>query len=219
MADVIAFDQARRDQAVRASRPAPPSTLGEIDDFAPDMDGLGAWVRAMFIEPDGPLYNPRHDHLRDARIGWLWTTADNTNRDRVVAGECQLVQPVQRKWGSARAHWLWQHWFGEAPHFVITISAPIAAELDDWSFCALIEHELCHAAQDVSEFGEPRFGSQGLPIFRVVSHDVEQFNDVVERYGPAASDVATMARLANAGPTMGEAQISAACGTCSRRTA
>lgn len=217
MGDVIPFDKVK--QVVRSTRPAPPATLQPINDFAPDQHGLGGWVRTMFIEPDGPLHNPRHEHLRDASIGWLWTTAEQTDRLRFVAGECQLVQPQQKKWGSARTHWQWRSWFGLAPDFVITISAPAAEVLDDWAFCALIEHELCHAAQDIGLDGEPRFDREGRPLFRVAGHDVEQFNDVVERYGAIASGVDRMVGLANAGPIFGQAQMAAACGTCSRRKA
>lgn len=200
-------------------RPRPPETLAVVDDFAPDADGLGAWVEAMFLDPAGPLHNPRHDHLRAAHIGWLWTTAAQTDRDKAVAGQCELVQPQQRKWSSARTHWLMRHWFGDTPDFIITIDAAFAADADDWAFCALIEHELCHAAQDVDPFGEPRFDREGKPLFRVVGHDVEQFHDVVERYGAVAAGVDHMTRLANAGPIFGQAQMAAACGTCARRKA
>lgn len=200
------------------ARPYPPGSLAEVDDFAPDPD-LGEWVAAMFIAPDGPLHNPRHSHLRDARIGWLWTSAEQTNRDKTTAGQCELVAPLQRKWSSARTHWLLTHWFTLIPDFIITISAGFAETADDWSFCALIEHELCHAAQDVDLYGEPRFDREGQPVFRIIGHDVEQFNDVVERYGAAAAGVDHMARLANAGPTIGQARMSAACGTCARKRA
>lgn len=217
MGDVIPFDQIK--QAVRSTRPVPPSALEDVDDFAPDQDVLGSWVRRMFIDADGPLHNPRHDHLRDASIGWLWTSAEQLDKLRPVAGECQLVPPLQAKWGSARTHWQIRQWFGMTPTFLITISAPLAADLDDWSFCALIEHELCHAAQDIDVFGEPRFDAQGNPRFRIAGHDVEQFDDVVERYGAAAAGAERMVRLANAGPIFGQAQVNAACGTCSRRMA
>lgn len=196
----------------------PPLDMGE-NDFAPDQAGLGAWVRETFIEPDGPLYNPRHEHLREASIGWLWTTALNSNRDRLVAGECALTPPLQRKWSSARGHWLLQHWFGQIPDFTITIDVEFAQGCDDWSFCALIEHELCHAAQDVDPFGEPRFDREGRPIYRLIGHDVEQFEDVVARYGASASGVDRMVQLANAGPSIGLAKMSVACGTCARRKA
>lgn len=197
---------------VRNTRPAPPEMAP--DAFAPDQDGLGEWVREMFIDDDGPLYNERHRHLADAAIGWLWTTAENRNRDKHVAGECRLIGPAQAKWSRAMADFQLRGWFGFVPDFLVTISAPYAQLADDWAFCALIEHELCHAAQDIDGFGMPRFNRDGLPIFRLIGHDVEQFNDVVARYGAHAADVAEMVRLANNGPTIGEARMRLACGTC-----
>lgn len=212
MADILAFPTRLK------SRPYPPQSIALEDDFAPD-GSLGAWVAAMFLAPDGPLYNPRHDHLREAEIGWIWTTAAQMDRDKAVAGQCELVQPMQRKWSSARQHWLLRHWFGAVPDFVITIDVGFAATADDWAFCALIEHELCHAAQDIDTMGEPRFDREGRPVFRIIGHDVEQFDDVVERYGATAAGVERMVRLANAGPTIGQARIDAACGTCGRKRA
>lgn len=206
---------------VRRTRPAPPPEL--LDDmgplsFHPDQDGLGAWARETFIEEDGPLYNERHRHLEDAAIGWLWTNGEQANKDRTVAGECRMIGPAQRKWSSQMAHYQLMQWFGYVPNFLITLSAPYTASADDWSFCALVEHELCHAAQDVDPFGEPRFDRQGNPIFRLVAHDVEQFTDVVARYGAGAADVAEMVRAANKGATIGEARIALACGNCARKT-
>lgn len=202
---------------VRSTRPRPPADL-PINQFVPDQHGLGAWVREIFIDAEGPLYNPRHAHLEEAAIGWLWTTAENVNRNRVVAGECKLIGPPQKRWGRAMADFQLCEWFGYVPDFLITFDATIAAEADDWAFCALVEHELCHAAQDVDQWGEPRFNREGQPIFRLVGHDVEQFHDVVERYGAVASDVAELVRLANKGPTIGAAQMRMACGTCLQRT-
>lgn len=215
MGDVIPFDPARAAAAIRASRPFPPDGLAG---FAPAPD-LGDWAMRVFVQSAGPLFNPRHRHLEDAQIGWLWTDAECSSKGRDVVGQCEIAPPLQRKWSSARTHWLFKHWFGETPDFIITVSAPFALEADDWSFCALIEHELCHAAQALDPFGEPRFDQEGKPVFAITGHDVEQFNDVVSRYGADASGVAEMVRLANAGPIFGQAQITAACGTCGRRTA
>lgn len=207
---------------VRRTRPAPPPELLEGDApvaFIPDLSGLGAWALATFVADDGPLSNPRHQHLLDAEIGWLWTNGEAANRNRMIAGECRLVPPATRKWSSQMAHYQLEQWFGDVPDFLITISAPVAAACDDWSFCALIEHELCHAAQDTDAFGEPRTDRDGRPIFCLVAHDVEQFTDVVARYGAGAADVADMVRAANNGALIGQASMDLACGNCARKVA
>lgn len=200
---------------VRDTRPQPPrdprSDFGTW--FAPDQDGLGDWVHRTFIAEDGVLTNPRHAHLEYAEIGWLWTSAEHKDRNRTALGMCQLVPPAQAKWSSARTQFQLAEWFGTVPDFVITISAVAAVDLDDWSFCALIEHELSHAAQDMLN-GFPRFTKEGYPVFRVVGHDVEEFVDVVARYGADATGTRELVTAANAGPTIGAAQMTMACGTC-----
>lgn len=206
---------------VRLSRrPMPNIPDGYADWFEPDQAGLGEWVRETFINDDGALYNQRHQHLAEATIGWLWTNAEAANRDRMIAGESRLVAPPSRKWSSGMAQHQLRQWFGFAPDFVIIISAPFSLTADDWSFCALLEHELSHCGQDVDPFGAPRFSRDGTPMFRLLSHDVEEFVDVVERYGADATNTRAMVQAANAGPTIGAARIAAACGTCSsgRRT-
>ena len=203
---------------IRDTRPQPPE-MRVFNAFAPDQDGLGAWARRTFIDDDGPLTNDRHAHLQAADIGWLWTTAEATNKNRRIAGECRQIQTMQKRWSSAAAHWQLEQWFGQVPDFLITIDAHFAAQADDWTFCAVIEHELCHAAQAEDEFGMPRFTKQGLPIFCTVAHEVEEFVDVVARYGAQATGVSDMVAAANRGPSIGQAAMDMACGTCARRVA
>lgn len=200
---------------IRDTRPPPPLAL--LESYAPifePADDLGAWVNRTFIEEFGVLVNERHSHLRHAEIGWLWTNAEHFERNRQAAGVCRMIGPTQKKWGRQLADFHLSQMFGMVPDFVITISVPIAATIDDWSFCALIEHELSHAAQDVSLDGEPRFTKDGNPIFRMVGHDVEEFVDVVARYGADATGTRPLVTAANAGATVGQAQIALACGTC-----
>lgn len=67
------------------------------------------------------------------------------------------------------------------------------------------------------EFGEPRFTRDGNPIWRVIAHDVEEFVDVVARYGADATDTRALVSAANAGPSVGAAAMQMACGTCGGR--
>lgn len=199
------------------TRPLPPPTLDLIDDFAVAPD-LGRWAKATFIDERGALYNPRYAHLGDASIGWLWSSYGAMSKGQVIAGECRLPAPLQQRWGSAAAHYQTIKWFGHVPDFIITI-ASFTADWGEWSFCALIEHELCHTAHLTDQYGMPRFTRDGEAILGIVGHDVEQFVDVVARYGAVASGVDGMVRAANKGPSIGQAQIDAACGTCKARIA
>ena len=203
-------------------RPPIPPIFDELSHhprFEPDQDGLGAWARATVIDDGGPLHDPVHAHLARASIGWRWTDGPAQSRGRPIMGEARLIPPPQERWGKLMADWQLFQWFGEVPDFTITISADFARDCDHWSFCALIEHELYHCGQAVDMFGMPRFSRDGFPIFTMRGHDVEEFVDVVARYGTRATGTDALAAAAEAGPIFGQAQINAACGSCLRLVA
>lgn len=203
------------------SRPRPPASLFDSDDisgrFVPAPD-LSTWFRAVFIDPNGPLYNPEHEHLASAEIGALWTNVPNGRNGRVILGTAEPGDPrAMGKWAKARAVQQIKEWFGTVPDFIMTIAAEYADICDDASFCALIEHELMHMGQERDEFGAPKFRKNGLPAFTMRGHDVEEFVGVVARYGAKATGVADLVEAANKGPTIGLANIARACGTCLER--
>lgn len=199
-------------------RPLPPSDLPYYTPaFAPDQDGLGEWAFNTFINEDGPLCNEDHAHLRSAVIGWLWTSAPASNKGRTILGEAKMITPPQEKWGKAMSDYQIRQWFGRVPDFLITISAFHATEMDDASFCALVEHELMHCGQALDAFGSPRYRRDGSSIFALRPHDVEEFVGIVARYGARASGVEAMVAAAMQKPTVGLAEIAGACGTCKLR--
>lgn len=201
-------------------RPKAPLDLDPMGDFRPAPE-LEAWARAAFIDENGPLSNPEHAHLRAARIGFLWTNVPNGRHMRAIAATCELGKPQgQGRWAKARSAMQIRQWFGAEPDFIITVWTG-AWDDDDWSACALIEHELMHAAQDRDEFGAPKFSKQtGRPVFAIKGHDVEEFVSVIARYGAdTGANVRELAAAANKGPSIGPALITRACGTCNRKAA
>lgn len=202
-------------------RPAPPVDLLEGGDQrfvqAPD---LTEWMIATFIEEGAPLRNPDHEHLAFAEIGTLWTNVDNAKAGRQIVGQCEVGTPrAMGRWAKARAEQQVMEWFGTVPDFILTFHAGYAAQVDDATFCALVEHELYHAAQDVDVFGMPKFRRDGSPAFTIRGHDVEEFVGVVRRYGADASGVRAMVDAAKAGPEVARVNIAHACGTCHLRVA
>lgn len=206
------------------SRPRPPQSLlsieGAVDGvtfaLAPD---LVQWISATFLEEGAPLENPEHIHLRDAQIGALWTTVENGRNGRTIVGQAEMGQHIggMGKWNRAKAEQQAMEWFGCVPDFIITLYAPYADQCSDASFCALVEHELLHCAQERDEFGMPRFKkSTGMPAFCMRGHDVEEFVDVVRRYGADATGVRALIDAAADGPTIAAAEIDFACGNCQR---
>jgi len=205
-------------------RPLPPPDLLEvsvanIDRFIASPD-LTEWFSKTFIDDGGDLTNEDHAHLRQASIGALWTTAANSRQGRAVVGQAEMGSPrAMGRWAKARAEQQVREWFGHIPDFILTFSAPYAAQATDAEFCALVEHELYHCGQERDEWGAPKFRKSGLPAFTMRGHDVEEFVGVVRRYGADASGVRDLVEAASHEPLIGRASIAQACGTCLLRAA
>jgi hypothetical protein len=122
------------------------------------------------------------------------------------------------KWSKARARLQVEQWFGTVPDFIMTLDANYCTQCSDDEFCALVEHELYHMAQERDPFGMPKFSAAtGKPVFGMRGHDVEEFIGVVRRYGADAAHVRALVDAANAGPTVARVHIAQACGTCQLR--
>lgn len=227
----ISRAQSVEDGLQRLVRPLPPVSLVSMDGMMqPDRTipapELTEWIRAAYLEIDGPLYSEGHIHLRDASIGVLWTNARNIRQQRHVLGQAEMPARSITKagaWHRARQEQQMRDWFeGIIPDFVLTFDAPFAVSCDDATWCALVDHELCHCAQATDEFGMPRFNQQtGDPIWSIRGHDVEEFVSVVQRFGiEAAGEQAVDLVIAAAQkPEIAPAKMSLACGTCLQRAA
>jgi hypothetical protein len=207
------------------TRPQPPGyliayeDLDLLDRFEPAPDLL-AWIMGTFIKEGATLENPEHAHLQFANLGVLWTNCDNSRNMRSVIGQAELMPPMAMgKWQRNRAAQQVEEWFGYMPDFLLTFSAPAAAEMDDASFCALVEHELFHCGVKRDRDGNPKFKQDGTPSFAIRGHDVEEFVGVVARYGAVAAGVTAMVRAAQEQPSVGRAKLAGACGTCILRAA
>lgn len=207
------------------TRPRPPERLLGQDgadtaipfEPAPELD---AWARATFIDEDAALLNEEHAHLREAKLGFLWTSVGNARGGHAVVGQAEIPSIQGGKWARARFFQQVEGWFGLVPDFLITLEAGFADQADDATFCALVEHELYHCAQARDAYGAPRFSkSTGLPIFTMRGHDVEEFVGIVARYGvgAAAGQTAALVEAAGRAPIVCEADIASVCGTCGRR--
>jgi hypothetical protein len=194
-------------------------TPATVDEYRPAPE-LRDWAVATFIGDGSDLANPDHSHLRFARVAWLWTNQAYTRQGRRVAGRAEQVQTPANKWTKGQRdqqlrEWFGTWWSGQAPDFLIILDACTAAAMSDAEFCALMEHELYHCAQERDEYGSPQFyQSSGLPKLSIQAHDVEEFVGVVARYGPAvSSNVDRLVKAALDGPSVAAATIAAACGT------
>lgn len=199
-------------------RPFPPEiALDEYagtDIFTPS-PALEVWAMETFIDENSPLCNPDHAHLYGANIGFLWTNVPNSRNQRVIAGTAEVPFFRGGKWQSARQSMQMQEWFGNLPDFVITLDARIAQSMSDAQFCALVEHELYHCAQQLDMFGMPKFDRNDRPKFAIRGHDVEEFVGVVRRYGiGTVANGEAFVDAAIAEPEIEAVEIGRMCGTC-----
>jgi len=216
---------AKRAPAPVNARPSPPDGLGEIladGRFAASpapAPELGKWARDMVLAVDGPLHNPEHAHLIDGNIEFLWAASGFEKQGRLVLGQAEQVMFRAGGWQKLRQVQQMEEWFGRVPAFLITVSAAFCRECSDADFCALIEHELYHIAQDTDQYGAPAFTTEGLQRLKLRGHDVEEFVGVVRHYG-ASAEVQRLVDAAKGGPEVAKLNVVArACGTCLLRAA
>ncbi len=176
------------------------------------------WVRDQVLDEQGAIYNQEHWHLIDADIEFMWATQVFTKKGKTVLGQCEQLMFRVGGWQKVRQEQQFYQWFGRVPKFIITLAADYCFECSDTDFCALVEHELYHIAQEIGPFDEPKFSQDGLPKLTMASHDVEEFTSVVKRYGPS-EEVMAMVEAARQSPSVSKSSISAACGTCLKAVA
>lgn len=207
---------------IELQRPRPPREILELDPygrFAPALE-VDEWIRSAFLDPESKVYNGDHQHLEQASIGFLWTSAECTAKGRTVIGMAERPSFRCNKWQKARQERQIVDWFDGIPDFLVTLDAHYCADCSDVEFLALVEHELYHCAQAEDEFGSPRFNQQtGIPVWTIRGHDVEEFTGVVRRYGVVSDEVRDLVIAAANKPEVSKLNVSRACGTCSLKSA
>lgn len=206
----------------RLTRPYPPENVLQLNAWGqtvPAQD-VAQWVSETILDPLGFLFSPDHQHLGEAYVGFLWTTAENTSKGRQVIGQAEVPMFRCGKWQKARQEQQIREWFGDIPDFIITLDAYYCAQATDTEFLALVEHELYHCAQATDEFGAPKFHKEtGRPSFTLRGHDVEEFIGVVRRYGVVSEAVKDLVIAAAQQPEVARVNIARACGTCALKSA
>jgi len=182
---------------------------------APEIKG---WVKGVILSADGPLHNPDHTHIIDGDIEFLWAASRFERQGRLVLGQAEQVMFRAGGWQKLRQEQQMEEWFGRVPAFLIIVSAAFCRECSDVDFCALIEHELYHIAQDTDQYGAPAFTREGLPRLKLRGYDVEEFVGVVRRYG-ASEEVARLVEAVKGAPEVAKLNVARACGTCLLRAA
>jgi Putative phage metallopeptidase len=194
--------------------PRPPKRLLSLTHTIEPADGLDAWARKVFLDPGSPLWNVIHDHLKGATIGWLWTNKPLVIGGIQKAGRAQMPKLNQGDaWLKMRHDQQLISWFGGVPDFLITLYALWAFDAEDVVFLAVNDHELGHCGQKM-KFGFPIFSKKtNKPQFAMRGHDFEQFNFIVERYGPRAAGIEEAVKAARKPSLIDLAIVTGLCGT------
>jgi hypothetical protein len=127
------------------------------------------------------LVNAQHAHLVDARIALAWCTSWKPDVDgRVVLGKCKKASDLDRELS--------------AYDFIILLKKSFWQDIavTHGQRTALLDHELCHAGVAVDpRTGEPITDERRRTVYRLVKHDLEEFNAIVERHGLYKRDLET----------------------------
>lgn len=118
------------------------------------------------------LVEEHHGDLRFAKIALAWCTSWKPDVDGVVVlGRCVKASDLDREL---------------VPYdFVILLSKSFwySPSVEELQRRALLDHELCHADVARDRFGEIKEDERGRRIYRTRKHDIEEFREIVHRYG------------------------------------
>lgn len=142
-----------------------------------------------------------HQDTLEAKVALAWRRNVKADPDgHLMLGMCVKASDLQRE----LVNW----------DFVILLNKDV---WDDKEFTedkkkALIDHEMCHVGDRVDKNGEPVTDAKGRKMWRIVTHDIEEFHAVVRRHGTYKKDLERFAEslLRKSNPTLFDTQSQSA---------
>lgn len=154
-----------------------------------DDDAAGPWpIFNRLLASSADLAVLREMLDSDLRLAIMMRAGDWSRGEKVKLGMCCLPS-VQ---GELRPLFeqLLEDTLGYYPDFLIVLNAEWWEDASEVEREALVFHEALHADHAKDKYGTPRFNRDtGLPIPAIRQHSIEEFNEVVRRYGRWKSDV------------------------------
>lgn len=134
---------------------------------------------------------PEHLHLaeNEVSIGYLMRNTPKEKGNKVELGSVHTVKTMFQGGFKDLGLQLLAEMLGDLPDFLVVINAPWWEQATPLQREALLSHELCHVQQALDSYGAPKFDRDGLPVFKVVEHDVAAFRSEVERFGLWTNDL------------------------------
>ena len=124
------------------------------------------------------LVAAHHEDLTQARIALAWCTSWKPDVDGIVTlGKCRKASDLDRELAAFDFVILLRQSFWQDP--LVT----------DVQRRALLDHELCHGTVKLDQHGEPVEDERGRLVYRLRKHSIEEFTEVIERYGTYKSDL------------------------------
>lgn len=167
--------------------------------------------------PESRWANANHAHLEGAIVGFVLSDIEPVRSGKVTLGQAELVTPAKSFAAGRKEAWC-EDAFGALPDFLITLNfcyvQACADEGNTAAICALVEHELRHCAQATDQNGDPKYDQHGNPMWTIAPHDIEEFFDVIERYGPANETLRRLTEAVAISPTLAPRRAAGTCGTC-----
>jgi hypothetical protein len=139
--------------------------------------------RITGAEPYGILDRMREHHveLGAASIAIAWRLGLSADKDgHLILGKCMKASDLQRE--------LVEY------DFVILLNRDTWGSFSEEQKCALMDHELCHAARVLDDEGNEKFDERGRPIWRIRKHDIEEFQEILQRHGCYKEDLERFAK-------------------------
>jgi hypothetical protein len=144
----------------------------------PDGVRLYAWL--------GELLEAHHQDVLDAQFALAWHTGWKPDDDgHLILGQCRKSSDLDREIHNAAAY-----------DFIILLNQNFYDDplVSDVQRRAVLDHELCHAGVRVDDDGAPIIDERGRVSYRIRKHDLEEFSDIVERYGCWKRDIEAFAK-------------------------
>ncbi len=155
--------------------------------------------QAVTEGPDRPTAHEIYERLRglpefaqlreyDATVAFLFLRDPVFNNGKQVLGRCCLPR-VQGTLFSVFV-WALEKALGFMPTYIVLLDYDFWCAATDMEREILLYHEMKHQGIAVDKEGELRFNPEdGTPIWGITPHDVEEFEELVARYGPHTADL------------------------------
>lgn len=130
-----------------------------------------------------------HLHENEVPFGWLMRNDTKHKGNKIELGSVHEVATMFQGGFKDLGLQLLLGMLGDLPKFLVVLDAQFWEQASARDREALVFHELMHVQQAIDRYGAPKFDRDGLPVFKVVGHDIEAFNAEVVRYGAWRGDI------------------------------